>query len=202
VRIGIESWSDDVSENAGFGAAAFLPPGVLRQQAIEDRQEAREAREAQRAREAAAEQAHDRAVAAFMAGAAARGEDVPAMAAAAGNIGRTLAEVLSGATSELADRIPAGERGPRDYELLGAGEPVIHASRSSGWPSTVYEVDSLLRRASGLHGDLQAARARRDYPAALEAARAKSEAGGQHTYTDGPGHEAGRGITGYGEISR
>jgi hypothetical protein len=47
-----------------------------------------------------------------MAGAAARGEDVSAMDAAAGNVGRTVAEVLAGAAAEVADRVPKGDREP------------------------------------------------------------------------------------------
>jgi hypothetical protein len=176
------------------GSGGWLPASVRRRQAVEEQAE-RRAERAQRAEQAdRVEQAHDRAVAAYMAGAAQRGETVSAMDAATGNIGRTLAEVLSGATGELADRIPKGERGPRDYEILGAGEPVIRSRRyDDGWPSSSYECDSMLRRAENLHRDLVMTQQRIAGAAGrgaehVEAERAKAERGhGRDARRDQPG---------------
>src|SRR5690348_9971217 len=90
----------------------WLPPSVLRRQAIEEQRDAKTEREAQRAKAAAATEAHDRAIAAYMAGAASRGEDIAAMDAANGNLGRTVPEILAGTAAEVADRVPKGDRNP------------------------------------------------------------------------------------------
>lgn len=158
---------------------SWLPARVQRAQENEDRQEAKEAREAQRAREAAAEEAHNRAVAAYMADAALRGNPVTAMDAANGNIGYTIGEAIA-RHMELGDRIPVHERGERDYELLDAGEPVIRGRYDDGWPSSSYEADSICARAADLHSDLVMAQSRlasRQGRAAehLEAERAKAQ---------------------------
>ena len=144
----------------GFGAGAWLPPSVRRAQEIEQRAEDREAREAERERLDRAEAAHDRAVAAAVAAAVSRGEDVSVLDAAQGLIGRSVEDVLAGATSELAYRIPKAERGERDYELLDAPEPVIR-SRSDGWPESGYSADRLIQQASDNHRWLVAYQARR-----------------------------------------
>ena len=186
---GFGTWTgeapDPGTDGSGPGltaaAASWLPAPVQRAQAIEAQAEAKLARAEKRDREERAERAHDDAVSAYVAGAAMRGEVVSAMDLAAGNVGRTLAEVLSGATGELADRIPVHERGERDYELLDAGEPVLRSGRryDDGWPSSSYEADSMLRRAADLHTDLvmvQARQASRQGRSAehLEAERAKA----------------------------
>jgi hypothetical protein len=95
----------------GFGTS-WLPASALRAQAAEEQQDNRAEREAQRAKAAEAEAARDRAIAAYMARAAAEGQDISAMDAATGNIGRTLAEVLAGPMSEVADRVPKEFRDP------------------------------------------------------------------------------------------
>ena len=153
------TWTGETPE-AVAEAVSWLPGSVLRAQYLEDVEAAKQARAEKRARADRADEAHNKAVAAYMTGAAMRGEAVSAVDAANGNIGRTVAEVLSGATGELADRIPAHQRGERDYELLDAGEPVIRARYDDGWPSSSYEADSMLRRAEGLHGDLVRAQSR------------------------------------------
>jgi len=92
--------------------AAWLPPSVIRQQRIDEQHDGKAERDAARARQAQAEQAHGEHVAAYMAGAAARGEDISAMDAATGNVGRTVAEVLAGSMAVVADRVPKGDREP------------------------------------------------------------------------------------------
>jgi hypothetical protein len=99
---------------AEFGTCDWLPASVQRAQAAEDQQERREARRAEAEREGHAEAARDQATAAYMAAAASRGEDVTAMDAVNGNIGRTVSEVLAG-NAGLADRIPKEHREPVNF---------------------------------------------------------------------------------------
>jgi hypothetical protein len=71
--------------------------------------------------------------------------------------------------AELAERIQAGEITVLD------GQPVSRAQAQH--PGSDYEIDSVLARANDLHRDLVSFCGRRDYPGAMAAARAKSEAG-------------------------
>ena len=167
-----------MSETAAFGVPAWLPASVQRRQAAEDARERAEARRADRERAEADERRHEAAVQAWAAAAEVRGEAVSAMQLATGEgIGRSLGDVFAEARA-AADREDGRAEALRrrldeSGELIYA-EPRIHASRS-GWPESERELDRMLRRADELHRDLVAVRARRDYPAAVEAARAKSD---------------------------
>jgi hypothetical protein len=155
---------------------SWLPPGVARRQALDEAQHAAEMRREERARQKAseefAEEAHDKAVAAHMAGAIARGEPVGALDVMTGNIGRTVTEVLT-ANAELADRVPKEHRDPVNY-VGDTGDyfPVQRSRRETAEPGE-YVRDRQLRQADELHRDFVAARARYDYGGAVEAARAK-----------------------------
>jgi hypothetical protein len=171
-----------MSDQEGFG---WLPPSVARRMAAEEQRERREAREAERARQAHAEAAQDRAVALYAAQAQARGEDLGAMQLASGRgLGRTVEETLADAVA-AADHQDAreGARAKREAGAELAHVEVGHvevgrsAGRPDGWPSSSYELERMIREAQGLHRDLVAVRARYDYPAAREAARAKSSDG-------------------------
>lgn len=141
-----------MTELAGFADGAdWLPDRVRRAQAIEAQREAREGRDAERARQERADTGHDRALAAYRAGADQRGEEVTAMALATGqDIGRTLGDVLGDAqlAAEREDgRATARERHQRDdVEYIGGAEPRIHASRSD-WPESEYELGRMIREA-------------------------------------------------------
>jgi hypothetical protein len=156
---------------------SWLPAGVARRQALDEAQHSRELAREESARkkesERRAEDAYDKAVAAHMADSIARGEPVGALDVMRGGIGRTVSEVLT-ANAELADRVPKEHRDPVNY-VGDTGAPV-QRSRGDGWPSSEYQVDSLLARADRLHRDFVAARARHDYAGAAEAAQAKQDA--------------------------
>jgi hypothetical protein len=161
---------------AAFGVPDWLPPRVQRNLIAEAAQEAAAARRAERARDDRADQANDRALAAYR-DAAEQREYVSAVALATGQqeAGRTLQEVFAGAleASNREDaRAAVREARERQGDVpLFVGEGSIGRS---GWPASEYELDRQLRRASDLHRDLVAYQARRNYPAAAEAARAKS----------------------------
>lgn len=169
-------------------AAPWLPASVVRAQVLEDAAEAREDRARERERADRAEQAHDAAVAAHLAAAAMRGEYPSPMEVAAGSVGRPLMDVLEAARGDLTEAYRP--QAPADERFYG--EPQVQAKRSSAWTSSSrsfghdsetpgeYERDSLddhlLRRARELHLDLVHFRGQRDHAAAMEAARAKSDA--------------------------
>lgn len=158
---------------AEFGTASWLPPSVQRAQLAEDRAAAREARDAERARESQSEARHDAALSLYRSRAESRGEVVSAMAMATGQVtGRSLGDVLADAAS-AAEREDARQasRDRREDVCYIDSEPVIHASRSDGWPDSGYEADRQIQQASDLHRDLIAYQARRSYPRALDAAR-------------------------------
>lgn len=167
-----------MSELAGFGTD-WLPPSVQRRIADEDARERAAGKREEAVRADVADQAHDRALSAYRAAAEARGEVVSAVALATGaDMGRTVGDVFADAlaAAEREDgRAAARQRHEDGDTAFIGGEPVIHgASRSDGWPESPWELDRMLRDAGQLHSDLVAHVARRDYPAAEEAARAKS----------------------------
>jgi hypothetical protein len=161
---------------ASFGIPDWLPQQVQRRMHAEAVSEARTARRAERERESRHERAEELARAAYREAAEARGEYVSALALASGEVaGRTVAEVLAGALAAAGHedaRSAAREARAAQGEVpVVFGEPVIGRS---GWPASEYECARQLERASDLHRDLVVYRARRNYPAAEEAARAKS----------------------------
>jgi hypothetical protein len=166
-----------MSEQQGW-ALGDLPAGIQRRMAASDAAEAREGRAAEAEREARREAAHERALTAFRSAAEARGEYVSGVALATGQAGgRSLADIFAGveAAADREDaRLGAAERHQRDdWGYLDGREPQL-AARSS-WPGSEFEASRMIERAEDLHRDLIAYQAGRNYPAALEAARAKSE---------------------------
>jgi hypothetical protein len=181
---------------AGFGVLSWLPPAVARRIEAEQRHEERLSRQAEQEREEARERHADAALAAYRAGAEQRGEVVSAMSLARGeDVGRGVDDIFADARA-AADREDARDAARQRREAGGEvffGEPVIR----SWFPSSEYELDSELQRASDLHRDLVAYRARRDYPAALEAARSQSSRGEAARSADHPGYyEVTRGVEG------
>jgi hypothetical protein len=164
----------DGLEPAGIGS--WLPERVQRRQDAEDRAEEREARRAEKAQEDAAEAAQEKALAAYREQAEMRGEHISAMDLATGRIpARTVQDVFRDAMA-AADREDARTAAREQREAQGGahvefGEPVIGRS---WWPQSEYELERELELASDLHRDLVLFRARRNYPAAEEAARAKA----------------------------
>jgi hypothetical protein len=163
---------------------SWLPPSVARRQAADEVQHAAELRREERARqkesEQRAEDARDKAVAAWVTDSIARGEPAGALDVLNGDIGRTVRQVLT-ANAELTDRVPKEHREPVNYVGdTGGYFPVQRSqrpeSRGDGWPASAYQADQLLRKASEMHRALVEYQARRDYPAAEARARAKSEA--------------------------
>jgi pyruvate/2-oxoglutarate dehydrogenase complex dihydrolipoamide acyltransferase (E2) component len=186
-------------ELAGFGVPSWLPGRVQRAMAAEAAAERKEAREAEQQREARQEEAHDKALSLYRSQAEERGEVVSAVALATGQVaGRSIEDVFASAIAgadQTDARVKAQEK-PDNVCLIDAPEPVIHGARRSGWPSSEYEADRMLRRAADLHTDLMAYRTRRDYGATVEAARAKS--GRSEARRDRPTAT----LTSWSEISR
>jgi hypothetical protein len=127
-----------MTETAGWGVPAFLPPAVARRALRDDAAEVREARRAEAERERLAEERHQRALSLAVEQAAQRGEEISAMALATGQVrGRSVEDVLA-AASAAADRndVIAAARlhreGHGDPEPLHVefGEPVILHARS------------------------------------------------------------------------
>jgi hypothetical protein len=113
-----------MTDLAGFGVAGWLPASVLRAQALEEQAERREARAAERLAGERAEARRSASLAMYAAGCEARGEAVPVMAMARGEVaGRDFADVLADAAA-MADRQDAIEaaRARREtgtgYEIL------------------------------------------------------------------------------------
>jgi hypothetical protein len=165
-----------MTDQADWGVPDWLPLAAQRNLIHEAAQQRAEAKRAELERADHADRAHDKALAAYREAAEARGEYVSAVDVAAGRVpGRTVADVFRGA-------LEAGERedaraAVRDRRAAQGEVPLMFGEASigrSGWPQSEYELDRQLRRASDLHRDLVAFMARRDYPAAAEAARAKS----------------------------
>jgi hypothetical protein len=160
---------------AGFGAAGWLPARVQRAQAAEEAAERREARRAEAARAERAEAAREKSLSAFRAAAELRGEVVSALALAAGEVaGRTLGDIFADArrAGDREDALAASR--DRREELVYVDEPVIAGASRSEPLVSEYALGREIRRAAGLHSDLMAVRARHDYRAAEEAARAKA----------------------------
>ena len=157
---------------AGFGTLDGLPASVLAAQEREQRLEDREARRQAAEDEAAIEARRDQAIAAYVAAASARGETIGATDIARGDLGRTLDEILAGASGELADRVPAHQR-EHDWDEIIVDATMVRRSRRE-YDASGYETDRLLRQATELHRDFVAVRARHDYPAAVERARKSS----------------------------
>jgi hypothetical protein len=179
-----------MSEMAGFGAAMWLPARVRAAQEAEERAEAREARRAEAARAEAAEAAADKGLGAYKAAAEMRGETVSAMALASGEeIGRSLEDVFADAIA-AADHEDA-RQGARAKREAGIEPEHVEVGRSDGWP---YELDRQLAQAEENHRELVRWKAARNYPAAVEAARAKQEAvrSAPMIYQDGYGREISR----------
>jgi hypothetical protein len=161
-----------MSDLEAFGAAAWLPARVRRAQAAEDAAERREARRSEAARAEASDAAHDRHLGHYKAACELRGEHVSAMALATGeDIGRSLDDILADAIA-AADHEDA-RQAARAHREAGLEPEHVEVGRSDGWP---YDLDRQLRQAEDNHRELVALRARLDYPAALEAARARQEA--------------------------
>jgi hypothetical protein len=165
-----------MTEQADWGVPDWLPLAAQRNLIHEAAQQRADAARAEKARDARNEAAHEQALQAYRQAAEARGEYVSALELAAGEVtGRTVADVFASAleAAEHEDaRAAARERRERQGEVpVLVGEPSIGRS---GWPASEYEFDRQLQRASDLHRDFVAYMARRNYPAAAEAARAKS----------------------------
>ena len=96
---------------------------------------------------------------------------------------RPVTDVLTDAREAAEDADARSAARDRREELLGFDEGRI--GRSDGWPSTAYAADTMIGRAQQLHSDLLAYRARRNYPAALDAARAKAGRGNVARSGDG-----------------
>lgn len=164
--------------------AGWLPPSIARAQRLEDIAEARAERAAERARDDARAAAEDRAVAAYRAAAESRGDVVSALALAQGrDIGRSLGDVLADARAAAENEDARADARDRRQEWMGAAEPSI--GRSS-WPSSEYELDRQIQRASDLHRDLVMFMARRNYPAAEARARkVQRSSAGEFNYATG-----------------
>jgi hypothetical protein len=165
-----------MTEQADWGVPGWLPLAAQRNLIHEAALQRADAARAEKAREAQAEAAHEQALQAYRQAAEARGEYVSALELAAGEVaGRTVQDVFASAleAAEHEDaRVAAREHRERQGEAhVEFGEPSIGRS---GWPASEYELDRQLERASGLHRDFVAFKAKRDYPAAAEATRAKS----------------------------
>lgn len=160
-----------MNELAGFGTD-WLPASVRRRQLAEEAAERREARRAEQERADRAERLHDAAVAQYLAAAAVRGEEGTVEALVTGaELGRSVTDVLAEAQA-AADREDA-RAAARERRAEYLGDTGDIGRSSDGWPSSAYEADRLIRQARDLHSGLVMARARRNYPAAVEAARAK-----------------------------
>jgi hypothetical protein len=165
-----------MTEQADWGVPDWLPLAAQRNLIHEAAQQRADAVRAERDLEGRRDRLHDEALQAYRQAAEARGEYVSALELAAGEVaGRTVQDVFASAleAAEREDaRSAARERRERQGEAhVEFGEPVIGRS---GWPASEYELDRQLERASALHRDFVAYMAKRDYPAAAEAARARS----------------------------
>jgi hypothetical protein len=187
-----------MTELSGFAAAVdWLPPGVIRAQAIEDQAERREARRAEAARQERADGMAESGLAAYKAAAEGRGETVGAMAMATGEVpGRGLEDIF-GAAVAAADREDArsAARESREDKHFVDSDVVLHgASRSDGWPGSSYELSRMIDQAQDLRRWMtmyEARLASRQGRGAehIEALRAKAERGhasrsGQGAYTE------------------
>jgi hypothetical protein len=163
---------------ASFGVPDWLPVAAQRNLIHEEALRRRDAAVAERELEARRADLHEKNLHAYRQAAEARGEYVSALELATGQVtGRTMADVFRDAR-EAGDREDARAAVRARKEAQGE-VPVLVGEGSigrSGWPGSEYELNSQLERASDLHRDLVAYRARRNYPEAAEAARAKSSA--------------------------
>ena len=122
------------------GWAAWLPPTAQRELAREDALEAAEARRAEEERQAAAEAWHERNLAMYRAQAEARGEEITAIALAAGRVtGRPIAAVFADAqraadAQDARDAARARREGDGGRLHIEVGDPVLHHGRGEvGW---------------------------------------------------------------------
>ena len=99
---------------------SWLPAQSRRFLAAEQREDDSQEREARRARVARHEELANRAIAAHISEAAARGEYVSPVDAVNGRIGRTVEEILLGARGEVADRVPVALREPNPDRGCGS----------------------------------------------------------------------------------
>jgi hypothetical protein len=162
-----------MTETAGWGSPAWLPPGVARRQAQEAAREALESKRSAAERETRAEERHQRALGAYCEAAAARGEVVSVMDLAAGRVaGRTIQAVLAEAlaASEVDDRRDA-LRLARD----GAGAPV-HIEVGEPQLLTAARSETGRKIATRARRFLDVLNARRNLAAAEAAARASARA--------------------------
>jgi hypothetical protein len=131
-----------MTETAGWGTPAWLPPGVVRRQAQEDAREALESKRAAAERELRAEERHAAAMELYREQAEARGEVLDVMAMARGEVrGRSVEDILAAAVaaSVVEDRcaeMRAWQQGHGEPEKLHVefvDDPVLlaPAARSS-----------------------------------------------------------------------
>jgi hypothetical protein len=118
-----------------MGNPPWLPPSVLRRQAIEEAHERAEAKRAEEARANRAEEQHQRALTLYREQAASRGEELSVLDVARGlNVGRTVGEVLADAAmqADREDRLAAhrARYEPVVPQHIDFSEPVVHETVS------------------------------------------------------------------------